>query len=283
MTSPAVLMKAWNLHPKKQLGQNFLADANMAAAIVNYIGLSADDVVLEIGAGLGSLTLPLARQALKVMAVEKDHRLVELLNTELVAAGLDNVSLLEKDILKLDIPALAKAQNSDLTVVGNVPYNISSQIMVQLLKARACIKKSVLMFQKELARRISAPPGSKAYGRISVMVQYCAKVTVLTEVKAVLFFPKPNIDSLVLNIDFNPDAGKQVRDEAFLFDVIKAAFSKRRKTLRNALAGFIPGFDAQLSAKALKEAGIDPVRRAETLSVDEFVHLSNHIHTSYRG
>jgi len=218
-----------------------------------------------------------------VMAVEKDHRLVELLNTELVAAGLDNVSLLEKDILKLDIPALAKAQNSDLTVVGNVPYNISSQIMVQLLKARACIKKSVLMFQKELARRISAPPGSKAYGRISVMVQYCAKVTVLTEVKAVLFFPKPNIDSLVLNIDFNPDAGKQVRDEAFLFDVIKAAFSKRRKTLRNALAGFIPGFDAQLSAKALKEAGIDPVRRAETLSVDEFVHLSNHIHTSYRG
>ncbi len=282
MTSPAVLMKAWKLYPKKQLGQNFLADANMAAAIVGYIGLSDDDVVLEIGAGLGSLTLPLARQALKVIAVEKDHRLVELLNTELVAAGLDNVGLLEQDILKLDIPAFAKTENVDLTVVGNVPYNISSQILIQLMTARACIKKSILMFQKELAQRITAPPGSKTYGRVSVMVQYCAQVKVLTEVKAGLFFPKPNIDSLVLEIDFNADAGKQVKDEAFFFDVIKAAFSKRRKTLRNSLTGFIPGFDGNLSAKALEEAGLDPVRRAETLTVEEFVRLSNHIHSTYR-
>jgi len=282
MTSPAVLMKAWKLYPKKQLGQNFLADANMAAAIVGYIGLSDDDVVLEIGAGLGSLTLPLARQALKVIAVEKDHRLVELLNTELVAAGLDNVGLLEQDILKLDIPALAKTENVDLTVVGNVPYNISSQILIQLMTARACIKKSILMFQKELAQRITAPPGSKTYGRVSVMVQYCAQVKVLTEVKAGLFFPKPNIDSLVLEIDFDADAGKQVKDEAFFFDVIKAAFSKRRKTLRNSLTGFIPGFDGNLSAKALEEAGLDPVRRAETLTVEEFVRLSNHIHSTYR-
>ena len=282
MTSPAVLMKAWKLYPKKQLGQNFLADANMAAAIVGYIGLSDDDVVLEIGAGLGSLTLPLARQALKVIAVEKDHRLVELLNTELVAAGLDNVGLLEQDILKLDIPALAKTENAGLTVVGNVPYNISSQILIQLMTARACIKKSILMFQKELAQRITAPPGSKTYGRVSVMVQYCAQVKVLTEVKAGLFFPKPNIDSLVLEIDFNADAGKQVKDEAFFFDVIKAAFSKRRKTLRNSLTGFIPGFDGNLSAKALEEAGLDPVRRAETLTVEEFVRLSNHIHSTYR-
>ena len=282
MTSPAVLMKAWKLYPKKQLGQNFLTDANMAAAIVGYAGLSDQDVVLEIGAGLGSLTLPLAKQALKVIAVEKDHRLVGLLQNELAAEGLDNVSLLEQDILKFDIPALAGAEENDLTVVGNVPYNISSQILVQILKARACIKKSVLMFQKELAQRITAPPGSKAYGRISAMVQYCSKVTVLTEVKAGLFFPKPNIDSLVLGIDFDPDAGKKVRDEAFLFDVIKAAFSKRRKTLRNALTGMLPGFDAKMSAKALERAGIDPVRRAETLTVDEFVRLSNHIYDTQR-
>lgn len=281
MTSPAVLMKAWKLYPKKQLGQNFLADANMAAAIVGYIGLSDDDVVLEIGAGLGSLTLPLARQALKVIAVEKDHRLVELLNTELVAAGLDNVGLLEQDILKLDIPAFAKTENVDLTVVGNVPYNISSQILIQLMTARACIKKSILMFQKELAQRITAPPGSKTYGRVSVMVQYCAQVKVLTEVKAGLFFPKPNIDSLVLEIDFNADAGKQVKDEAFFFDVIKAAFSKRRKTLRNSLTGFIPEFDGKVSTKALEEVGIDPVRRAETLTVEEFIRLSNHIFDAY--
>ena len=281
MTSPAVLMKAWKIYPKKQLGQNFLTDANMAAAIVAHGGVAADDVVLEIGAGLGSLTLPLARQALKVIAVEKDHRLVELLRTELTAAGLDNVSLLEQDILKLDIPSLAKTEKADLLVAGNVPYNISSQILVQILKARAHIKKSILMFQKELAQRITASPGSKSYGRLSVMVQYCAKVRVLTEVKAGLFYPKPNIDSLVLDIDFDPDAGKQVRDETFFFDVIKAAFSKRRKTLRNSLTGFIPGFDGNVSAKALEEAGINPVRRAETLTVEEFVCLSNHIHTSY--
>ena len=282
MTSPAVLMKAWKLYPKKQLGQNFLADANMAEAIAGYAGVSADDVVLEIGAGLGSLTLPLAQQALKVIAIEKDHRLVELLNTELMAAGLDNVILLQKDILKLDIPAISQAEDKDLVVVGNVPYNISSQIMVQILKARACIKKSILMFQKELALRITAPPGSKAYGRLSVMMQYCAKVRVLTEVKAKLFFPKPKIDSLVIGIDFDPEAGRQVRDEAFFFDVIKAAFSKRRKTLRNSLAGFMPGFDANATAKALQGAHIDPVRRAETLGVDEFVRLSNHIHDTYR-
>jgi len=282
MTSPAVLMKAWKLYPKKQLGQNFLSDANMAEAIVNYAGLSSDDLVLEIGAGLGSLTLPLARQARKVIAIEKDHRLVELLNTELMAAGFDNVILQEKDILKLDIPSLAKAENKNLIVVGNVPYNISSQIMVQIIKARACIKKSVLMFQKELAQRISAQPGSKAYGRLSVMVQYCARVRVLTEVKAKLFFPKPNIDSLVIGIDFDPDAEKQVSDEAFFFQVIKAAFSKRRKTLRNSLTGFMPEFDANASTKALEGADIDPVRRAETLTKDEFVRLSNHIHGTYR-
>lgn len=282
MTSPAVLMKAWKLHPKKQLGQNFLTDANMAAAIVTHGGVAANDVVLEVGAGLGSLTLPLARQALKVIAIEKDHRLVDLLRTELVTAGLDNVHLLEQDILKFDIPSLAKKEQSDLLVVGNVPYNISSQILVQILKARACIKKSILMFQKELAQRITASPGSKSYGRLSVMVQYCARVKVLTEVKAGLFYPKPNIDSLVLDIDFDPDAGKEVSDEAFLFDVIKAAFSKRRKTLRNAMTGFIPGFDGQVSAKALEGAGIDPVRRAETLTVEEFVNLSNHIHNTYR-
>jgi 16S rRNA (adenine1518-N6/adenine1519-N6)-dimethyltransferase len=281
MTSPAVLMKAWKLYPKKQLGQNFLSDANMAEAIVNYAGLSCDDLVLEIGAGLGSLTLPLARQARKVIAIEKDHRLVELLSTELMAAGFDNVILQEKDILKLDIPSLARSENRDLIVVGNVPYNISSQIMVQIIKARACIKKSVLMFQKELAQRISAQPGSKAYGRLSVMVQYCARVRVLTEVKAKLFFPKPNIDSLVIGIDFDPDAEKQVTDEAFFFQVIKAAFSKRRKTLRNSLAGFLPEFDANASAKALEGAGIDPVRRAETLTKDEFVRLSNHIQDSF--
>jgi len=282
MTSPQTLMKAWNLHPKKQLGQNFLLDPNMAGAIVQKAGITADDVVLEIGAGLGSLTRPLAQKARKVIAVEKDHRLIGLLHTELAAAGLSNVSLMEQDILKLDIPSVAAGEKCTLVVIGNVPYNISSQILVKILKARSCIKKTVLMFQKELAQRITASPGSKSYGRLSAMVQYCAQVEILTEVKAGLFYPKPNIDSLVLGIHFNPGAEKLVRNETFLFDVIKAAFSKRRKTLRNALAGFIPGFDANVAAKALEETNIAPVRRAETLTVEEFMALSNHIYDAYR-
>ena len=282
MTSPSILMKAWNLHPKKQLGQNFLADPNTARAIVDKTGVAAEDVVLEIGAGLGALTRPIAEKARQVIAVERDHRLVSLLKTELTAAGRGNVTVVEKDILKLDIPSLAASVKKDLIVMGNVPYNISSQILVRVIKARGCVKKAALMFQRELADRIMAGPGSKTYGRLSVMVQYCAMVEVLMEVRAALFYPRPTIDSLVLGFEFKSDLALTANDESFFFNVIKAAFSKRRKTLRNSLAGFIPGFDHQAAAAALETVGIDPVRRAETLTVDEFVRLGNFIYAEYR-
>jgi len=283
MTSPAVLMKARNLKPKKQLGQNFLSDPNMAEAIAQSAGVGADDIVLEIGAGLGALTRPLARRARKVIAVEKDRRLISLLKTELAVEDIDNVSLLEKDILKLDLMAIAGDQHADLTVMGNVPYNISSQILVQIIKARSHIKKAVLMFQKELAQRITSEPGSKSYGRLSVMIHYCASVRTLTEVKARLFYPKPNIDSLVLDISFNRAIKTKAKSEAFLFDTIKAAFSKRRKTLKNSLAGNVLGIDTKTSGQALVDAGIDPVRRAETLSVEEFVRLSDTLYDCKKG
>jgi len=275
MTNPSTLMKTWNLRAKKELGQNFLADQGTAEKIVARSGITSDDVVLEIGAGLGSLTRPLARVARKVYAIEKDSTLIPPLNDELLASSIDNVVVMNDNILSLDIALIARTEQQPLVVMGNVPYNISSQILVQLMMARQHLKKAALMFQKELALRVMATPGSKAYGRLAVMAGYCSTVGVMTEVKAARFFPKPKIDSLVISISFKDHADPSAADESLLYKVVKASFSKRRKTLRNSLSGPILQIDAATAARELIAAGIDPIRRAETLTVEEFVNLSN--------
>ena len=275
MTNPSTLMKTWNLRAKKELGQNFLADQGTAEKIVARSGITSDDVVLEIGAGLGSLTRPLARVARKVYAIEKDSTLIPPLNDELLASSIDNVVVMNDNILSLDIALIARTEQQPLVVMGNVPYNISSQILVQLMMARQHLKKAALMFQKELALRVMATPGSKAYGRLAVMAGYCSTVGVMTEVKAARFFPKPKIDSLVISISFKDHADPSAADESLLYKVVKASFSKRRKTLRNSLSGPILQIDAATAARELIAAGIDPIRRAETLTVKEFVNLSN--------
>jgi 16S rRNA (adenine1518-N6/adenine1519-N6)-dimethyltransferase len=268
-------MKFWNLRAKKEMGQNFLSDRDIAEKIISRSNVAADDVVLEIGAGLGSLTLPLARNVRKVYAVEKDSALLPPLEAELLASKAANVIVLNEDILSLDIASIARTERRSLVVMGNIPYNISSQILVQLMTARHCLKKAVLMFQKELALRIMAPPGSKAYGRLAVMAAYCSTVEKITAVKAACFFPKPKIDSLVIGISFKDHAEPPATDEPFFFKVVKASFSKRRKTLKNALSGPILKIDAATAARELVATGIDPVRRAETLTIEEFVNLSN--------
>ncbi len=278
MTNPSTLMKTWNLRAKKELGQNFLADQGTAEKIVARSGITADDVVLEIGAGLGSLTRPLARVARKVYAIEKDSTLIPPLNDELLASSIDNVVVMNDNILSLDIASIARTEQQPLVVMGNIPYNISSQILVQLMMARQHLKKAALMFQKELALRVMATPGSKAYGRLAVMAGYCSTVGVMTEVKAARFFPKPKIDSLVISISFKDHAEPSAADESLLYKVVKASFSKRRKTLRNSLSGPILQIDAATAARELLAAGIDPIRRAETLTVEEFVKLSNRLY-----
>ena len=275
MTSPSTLIKTWNLRAKKEMGQNFLADRSIADKIVARSGITAEDVVLEIGAGLGSLTLPLARAARKVYAVEKDSALLPPLNHELLASGTENVILINDNILALDIAAIARTEQQPLVVMGNIPYNISSQILVQLMMTRHHLKKAGLMFQKELALRVMAAPGSKAYGRLAVMAGYCSTVDVMTEIKAACFFPKPTVDSLVIGITFKERAEPLAMDESHLFKVVKASFSKRRKTLKNALSGPILQIDAATAARELVAADIDPIRRAETLTVEEFVRLAN--------
>jgi len=275
MTSPRTLLTAWNLRPKKQFGQNFLSDPSTAEMIAARSGISPEDVVLEIGAGLGALTIPVARIAEKVYAVERDQRLTSLLKTELLANTLSNVALMEENILTLDITALAENAGCKLIVMGNLPYNISSQVLVQLVQSRVAVRRAVLMLQKELALRITAQPGCRDYGRLSVMLGYCSDIRILADVRASLFFPKPKVDSQVLEIRFKNFPEYPADNEAFFFKVIKAGFGQRRKTLRNALAGSELHIDARMANDALNKAGIDPSRRAETLDIKEFVALSN--------
>ncbi|MBW1644593.1 MAG: ribosomal RNA small subunit methyltransferase A [Deltaproteobacteria bacterium] len=277
MTSPKTLLSAWNLRPRKRLGQNFLSDPSTAKMIVSRSNITSDDVILEIGAGLGALTIPLAMTAKKVYAVEKDPELLKLLNTELLTHHLSNVVLIQKDILSLDLSGIFKSEGRKLFVAGNLPYNISSQILVQLIKHRNYVTRAVLMFQKELASRLISKPSCKDYGRLSVMLQYCADLKSLAHIKATMFFPTPKVDSEILEITFKDRSGDSVSDEIFLFKVIKASFGRRRKTLRNSLAGSELQINAKTAETALEQSDIDPQRRAETLTVTEFVCLSNNL------
>ena len=275
MTSPRILLAAHQIRPKKQLGQNFIVDPAFAEMIVQRAGILPEDIILEIGAGLGALTIPLARKAKKIFAVERDRQIIGLLNTEILAGNLSNVSIIEQDILSIDIEALAGDIGRKMVVIGNLPYNISSQILVQLIRSRNAVSRAVLMFQKELAQRITAQLGSKDYGRLTVMLRYSSDIKKLVDVKASLFYPKPKVDSEILELKFKTEIDPKATDETFLFKVIKAGFGNRRKTLKNALAASELNMDANTAKIVLEEAGIDPIRRAETLSVEEFVKLCN--------
>ncbi len=280
MTSPKTLLVFHNIKPKKQLGQHFLANQNTAEMIVNRSGILPEDVVLEIGAGLGALTIPVARTASKVFAVEKDHKIIDILKTEILASNLSNVVIMGKNILKIDIQSLTDNISQKMVVMGNLPYNISSQILVQLIESRKALSKAVVMLQKELAQRITAQPGCKDYGRLTVMLRYCSDIKKIADVKASLFFPRPTVDSEVLELKFKKTLEYPTNDEVFFFRVIKAAFGNRRKMLKNALAASALNIDAKTAKDVLKRSDIDPARRAETLTIEEFVKLSNNLEPS---
>jgi 16S rRNA (adenine1518-N6/adenine1519-N6)-dimethyltransferase len=275
MTSPRTLLNAWQVQAKKKLGQHFLVHPATAEKIVAATRIRPNDIVLEIGAGLGALTIPVARRAARVYAVETDRRITGLLKTEILAAKIDNVQIIEKNILDFDIAHLAAETGDRLVVIGNLPYHISSQVLVRLIMSRHWVDRAVLMFQKELAERLMAPPGTKTDGRITVMLAYCARIGRLADFPAESFFPRPKVDSSVLEIRFRQTLETVPRDETFLHQVIQAAFSQRRKTLKNALSGSFLDLSPEIAIKALGAAGINPIRRAETLSPNDFIRLSN--------
>lgn len=272
MSHPLTLLKKEKMFAGKEMGQNFIKDPGIAERIADKASIGRADTVLEIGPGLGSLTMALAGRASKVIAVEKDRRLVPLLEAELKQNRIDNVTVIRADFLTFDLKPAAEMKK--LVVVGNLPYNISSQILFRLVQEREYIARAVLMFQKEVAVRISAPPGTRDFGRLSAVVQYCATVSDLLDVEPASFFPQPDVDSRVILVEFNRPAIFDKADETFHFDVIRAAFSKRRKTLKNALTNAGLPVTKDQVAQALTLAGIDPQRRAETLQTDEFVRLS---------
>jgi len=274
MTSPKNLLKAWNIRAKKRMGQNFLVDPSTADMIVARSGIAREDIVLEIGAGLGALTIPVARMVSKVFAVEKDPQLLRLLQIELKVSNISNVELIEKNFLDFDIGSFTAQFSKNPIILGNLPYNISSQVLIKLINCRKSLSRAILMFQKELATRLTAQPNRKAYGRLTAMLQYSADIRSLAHIDANLFFPKPNVDSEVLEITFKQRSQNIAADEEFLFKVIKAAFGRRRKTLKNSLAGSELRISDNIARHALERAGIDPSRRAETLNVVEFEALS---------
>ncbi|SHI79516.1 16S rRNA (adenine1518-N6/adenine1519-N6)-dimethyltransferase [Desulfatibacillum alkenivorans DSM 16219] len=270
--SAKALLAAFDLKPKKAKGQNFLADPATARACVERADLSPDDSVLEIGPGLGALTIPMSRKAKQVIAVEWDSNLAKVLENQIESLGLSNITILNQDILKTDIRRIAGQAGGNMVVAANLPYNISSQVLIRLIQNRDLFKKAALMFQTELARRIMAEPGGKDYGRITVLAQYSSRIRVLYSLGPAHFYPKPQVDSQVLEFFFKePDPAV---NEDILFAVVKAAFAKRRKTLKNALSNSELPFSGDQAQAALDEAGIAPQRRAETLSVDEFVALA---------
>ncbi len=273
--SPKVLCRRHGLTPKKHLGQHFLLHPDQARRLVAALELDAADTVVEIGAGLGGLTILLAEAARQVVALELDQDLVNILVQD-VAAAHPNIQVLAQDVLTFDFAALSQQVGRPLAVIGNLPYQITSPLLFKLLQAKEAVRLLVLMMQLEVGQRLLARPGGKDYGVLSVLLQYHFHLEKLFVLGPQNFYPAPRVDSLVLRGRPRQPEVPAV-SEAGLQAVVKAAFAVRRKTLRNALgphAGRWRLTPAELTA-VLLELGIDPQRRAETLSVVDYVRLSN--------
>ncbi|MCU1283457.1 MAG: dimethyladenosine transferase [bacterium] len=272
MSSDAhALIKKYGLRAKKSWGQNFLVDERAYREIVHACAAGDGDWIIEIGAGLGTLTRRLADTGAHVIAIERERDMLEVLRSEL--GGDARIELVEANALTFDYAAVAPRAGRRPVVVGNLPYQIASPILFRLLEARDSIARIVVMLQKEMADRIVAPPGEKAYGALSVMVRFYGEPKLVCRVRAGGFVPAPRVDSAVLRIV--PHAERPAVDEQQFSRVVHAAFGQRRKTLRNALSA---AFDAAAIDHALAASTIDGMRRGETLSVAEFTTLTKALH-----
>lgn len=273
--SPKVLCRRHNLAPKKSLGQNFLLHPDQARRLVSALDLDSSDTVVEIGPGLGALTVFLAENARRVVALELDERLFPILRQD-VLVEMSNVEVIPQDALHFDFQALSRDAGHPLPVIGNLPYQITSPLLFKLLENKPAVRVLVLMIQQEVGERLLAHPGGKDYGILSVLLGYHFHLERLFTLSPGNFYPAPKINSIVLRL--RPKIPElPAADENLLRQVVKAAFATRRKTLKNALsahASLFQRFPADLEA-ILHHLDIDPTRRPETLSVTDFVRLSN--------
>jgi 16S rRNA (adenine1518-N6/adenine1519-N6)-dimethyltransferase len=275
MTTPKEIINKYEIKPCKKLGQSFLLDVNIIRKIAAAANISSEDVVLEIGAGLGVLTEEITRIAGKVIAVEIDPQLVEVLKEKL--APYNNAEIHCGDILEFDFNSISIKEGTKVKVVGNVPYNISSPLIFHLLSFRSAIDGFILMLQKEVVQRLVSAPNNKSYGVPSVLLQMFASVEKIFDVPASCFHPRPKVESAVIKGVFLDKPLMELADAAFFTQLVKASFAQRRKMLINNLKNskLLANVEEGKIKEVLARAGIDGKRRGEALSIEEFGKLSN--------
>ncbi|WP_146553926.1 16S rRNA (adenine(1518)-N(6)/adenine(1519)-N(6))-dimethyltransferase RsmA [Rummeliibacillus sp. SL167] len=279
------ILKKYGFSFKKSLGQNFLIDPNILRNIVGYADLTKESAAIEIGPGIGALTEHLARAAGKVVSFEIDQRLLPVLEDTL--SPYSNVKIVHSDVLKADVVNIIKeelAHYKDIMVVANLPYYVTTPILLKLITENLPIRGMVVMMQKEVADRISATPGTKAYGSLSIAVQYYMNAEVVMTVPKTVFMPQPNVDSAVLRLTRREELPVRVIDESFLFEVVRSSFAQRRKTILNNLQSQLPNGKEKKEyiLSALAEVNVEPTRRGETLSIVEFGQLADALYPYFK-
>lgn len=267
------LVKKYNFKFSKSLGQNFLIDDSVLEDIVNGAEVNGEDFVIEIGPGVGTLTAQLLMKAKKVTSIELDNDLIPILQQEL--GEHENFSLIHKDALKVDFNEVIGDEQS-VKLVANLPYYVTTPIIVKLLKDGYNFKSLTIMIQKEVAERIDAEPDCKEYGSLSVLVQYYCDTKIVRKVAPSSFIPRPKVESIVIRLDRLAEPRVKTKDEKLMFELVRAGFNMRRKTLWNAAKSF--KLSKEDLEKAFENSGVDPKRRAETLSLQEFANLADCIY-----
>lgn len=281
LTSPRVIkdiVERHNFRFSKSLGQNFLIDKNIVDKIIEGAEITEEDRVLEVGPGIGTLTHELVERAKKVVAVEIDKNLLPVLEETL--GGPPNLRIIHGDILKIDLERLVDEEfgGMDFKVVANLPYYITTPIIMRFLEEGLPFTTLTVMIQKEVAQRMNAKPSEAEYGSLSVAVQYYTKPRIVCRVPAGVFMPQPKVDSMVIALDRRNSPPVEVKDRDLFFQVVRGAFAKRRKTLLNNLtSGEFGKWDKGEMLKVLETAGVDPKRRGETLTIEEFALVANNM------
>ena len=268
-------IKKYDFAFQKKFGQNFLIDSHVLDKIIAAAGVTKDDVVLEIGPGFGTMTQYLAEAAREVIAVEIDKTLIPILQETL--ADYDNVTLINEDILKVDIGALVEEKNRGrpIKVVANLPYYITTPIIMGLFESHVPLENITVMVQKEVASRMQAGPGTKDYGALSLAVQFYAEPYIVANVPPNCFIPRPNVGSAVIRLTRWDNPPIQVKDEKFMFSLIRASFNQRRKTLQNSLVNGGVGVTKEQIVDALEQMGLSATIRGEALTLEQFAKLSD--------